>query len=131
MNVEPPSSDEKTNPVAEIVKNRAKFEWALLGVITTFVTKFFITGEPLPESYGNFFLACLIIYAVIFTLDSIIPVFTKFLDAWAREKPPAWVEATYSLIDHTMSVVDKLPLAVCPYRPSEVQSDTGLDHTIT
>lgn len=110
-------SEEKEIPVIEqFVKNRAKFEWALLTVIVAFVSNYFITGEELPPSMMDLFTICVIAYVFIFSLDVTLPVIKAVLEVWSAKKPPLWVEPVLLIAENQMKLLESLPLAICPFK---------------
>lgn len=111
-----------TDIAEEFIKNRAKFEWAVLAVIGFFVTNYFLTGQDIPETYIQVFYACIVAYVIIFIMDVMAPIFKAVLIVWTAENPPQWVkeitavrEAQNSLLAQQTKLLEALPLAICPF----------------
>jgi hypothetical protein len=110
------SKEDNPPVIEEFVKNRAKFEWALLSVIVAFVSNYFITGKELPPSMMDLFTICVIAYVFIFSLDVTLPVLKAVLEVWSAKKPPSWVEPVLLIAENQMKLLESLPLAICPLR---------------
>jgi uncharacterized membrane protein len=97
----------------ELIKNRAKFEWAILAVIGFYVTNYFLKGEDPPDGMLLVFGICILTYVILFIMDLIVPVLKQYLDQKAHNEPPAWVVNVLEVVDRLTLLIDKIPVAFC------------------
>lgn len=94
--------------MAEGIKNRGKFEWAVITIVLSLTGNYIWKGVDLPAGYTWLLAVAILAYVILFLSDQVIPIVQEALKRWSADNPPKWVQEVLTVAKTQNALMDRL-----------------------